>query len=258
MELLKILVAAWSFTGVSLYLGLTFLWIPPAYGEPSAGQSETSATLLKSDPITPTVSVADANPPTFPPDPLLTPANGLTITTFIPTVDWADASDVDGVGSYTLRISGTSTIWGQGLTATVTSTNSIYTPTQILPNGVYTWTVRAHDTVGNASSYITPTTFTVEVMYQVFLPVVARPECPVASATTYNLIPIEGTPADRPDYLHGDLNLALRGFEPTAAVLGLIDINGTVDPNAPLPLINFCKGVDCSRRSEITASTSNC
>jgi hypothetical protein len=233
MELLKILVAAWSFAGVSLYLGLTFLWMPPAYADTLAGQSEPPASLLISDPITPTMSVADANPPIFPPGPLLAPANGQTISTPRSIFDWVDASDADGVISYTLRISGASTIWGQGLTATVTATNSIYTPTQSLPNGVYTWTVRAYDTVGNASAYVTPTTFTVEAMVQVFLPVVTRSECPVDSASTYDLIPIEGPPADRPDYLHGDLNLALRGFVPTTAVLDLININGAVDPNAP-------------------------
>lgn len=233
MELLKILVATWSFAGVSLTLGLTFLWMTPTYADTRSSQSITPASLLMSDPITPTVSVADANPPTFPSDPLLVPANGLTVTTPRPIFDWVDASDADGVISYTLRISGTDTIWGQGLTATVTSTNSIYTPTQSLPNGVYSWTVRAHDTVGNASAYVALTTFTVQVTYQVFVPVVARSECPTGSTASYELIPIEGSPADRPDYLHGDLNLALRGFVPTSALLDLIDINGSVDPNAP-------------------------
>jgi hypothetical protein len=233
MELLKILVAAWSLAGVSLFLGLTFLWMPPTYAATPAGPSAPPAALLISDPITPTVSAADANPPVFPANPLLGPANGLTVTNARPIFDWADAADADGVISYTLRISGSGTFWGQGPAAKVTATNSIYTPTQTLPNGVYTWTVRAYDTVGNASAYVTPTTFTIEVTYRAFVPVVTRSECPAGSTATYDLIPIEGPPADRPDYLHGDLNLALRGFVPTTAVLDLIDINGAVDPNAP-------------------------
>jgi hypothetical protein len=80
----------------------------------------------------------------------------------------------------------------------------------------------------------------------VFLPAVLRadqpPEnvgpadpgsCPAASDATYLTIPIEGGPGDHPDALHGDLNLALRGYTPTGALLALISMGGDTDPNAP-------------------------
>jgi len=72
--------------------------------------------------------------------------------------------------------------------------------------------------------------------YTVFLPVVIKsptPECPTYSNQTYNLIPIDGSPADHPDYLHGDLNLSLRGYSEVSETLGLIDYSGGTDSNAP-------------------------
>ncbi|RME60554.1 MAG: hypothetical protein D6790_09080 [Caldilineae bacterium] len=47
------------------------------------------------------------------------------------------------------------------------------------------------------------------------------------------MIPVDGPPADHPDSLHGDLNLALRGYVATDAELHIVDINGEADPNAP-------------------------
>ncbi len=77
----------------------------------------------------------------------------------------------------------------------------------------------------------------------VFLPLVLNgyppappaPTCPTTSSNLYNLIPIDPqVPADHPDYLHGDLNLSLRGWESvTGASLGLVSYNGGTDSNAP-------------------------
>ena len=72
--------------------------------------------------------------------------------------------------------------------------------------------------------------------YTVFLPVVVKnpiPECPTYSSQTYNLIPVDGDPADHPDYLHGDLNLLLRGYSEVSEVLSLVDYSGGIDSNAP-------------------------
>ncbi|RLT45503.1 MAG: hypothetical protein DWI57_00445 [Chloroflexi bacterium] len=69
-----------------------------------------------------------------------------------------------------------------------------------------------------------------------YLPLVAgnpAPVCPPTSERIYELIPVDGQPADHPDELHGDLNLALRGHMPVSATLGLIDINGHTDGDAP-------------------------
>ena len=53
--------------------------------------------------------------------------------------------------------------------------------------------------------------------------------CPTESATSFELIPIEGRPLkDHPAYVHGDLNLALRGYVPTSAPLSLTNYEGAV------------------------------
>ena len=49
----------------------------------------------------------------------------------------------------------------------------------------------------------------------------------------YDLLPRDGPASDRPDRMHGDLNLALRGYSSTDAPATLIGYNGASDPNAP-------------------------
>jgi hypothetical protein len=117
-------------------------------------------------------------------------------------------------------------------------TSSTYTSAFVLPNGNYTWTVQAQDDAGNVSDEVAPYTFTVEVVANstLYLPIVLMPEtpvCPTASSAVFNVIPFEGPRADHPDYLHGDLNLNLRGYTPTTATLGLVDYSGGSDSGAP-------------------------
>ena len=58
--------------------------------------------------------------------------------------------------------------------------------------------------------------------------------CPTESATSFELIPIEGRPLkDHPAYVHGDLNLALRGYVPTSAPLSLTNYEGATDGDPP-------------------------
>lgn len=173
---------------------------------------------------------ADTSPPIFAPGALILPAAGATVNTFQPTFDWADASDADSaVVSYTLVM--TSNL---GATSSITTTSSTYLPSIFLLNGVYTWTVQAYDAVGNASDFVTPPyTFTVQATSLVYLPFLFKSECSGSSATSYSLIPIEGPRADRPDYLHADLNLSLRGYEPTNGSLSLVNYSGSTDANAP-------------------------
>ena len=86
------------------------------------------------------------------------------------------------------------------------------------------------------SGYVSPAyTFTVAAARQIFLPFImtAPPGCPTTSSASFDLIPFVGARADHPDYLHGDLNLSLRGYALTSAALGLVDYSGAVDPNAP-------------------------
>ncbi len=42
-----------------------------------------------------------------------------------------------------------------------------------------------------------------------------------------------GRPTDRPADKHGDINLALRGFQPVNGTKGLIDMSGPTDSRAP-------------------------
>lgn len=196
-----------------------------------AGVSLSAALILAVYAETPLHS-QDTTPPVFPPNPLLAPANGSTVDTFRPTFDWADAVDPEGSAvTYTLVIT------GPAETIVLTTTESIVTPTAYLPSGLQTWTVQAVDATGNASNYVTPPyTFTIEAVALLYLPLIAKPEpslCPSTSSAAYNLIPIDGEPANRPDYLHADLNLELRGYEPTGGFLGLVDYSGSTDPGAP-------------------------
>lgn len=184
----------------------------------------------------PLTAQADTNPPVFPSNPLIAPAHGATIATFTPMFDWADAADPEGsVITYTLIITGPAQ---QATPTSITATSSTYTPTTLLSNGDYTWTVQAQDEAGNPSGNVAPATFTVTVAlnWQLYLPIILKPEtplCPASSGASFNLIPISGSPADRPDYLHGDLNLSLRGYVPTTAFLGLVDYSGGSDASAP-------------------------
>lgn len=72
------------------------------------------------------------------------------------------------------------------------------------------------------------------VTYHVFLPLVARfRPCQPIPGAQYGQLSISGDPTDRPAESHPDLNLAIRGYEPTQAYLGLVDYGGEYDPRAP-------------------------
>lgn len=65
-----------------------------------------------------------------------------------------------------------------------------------------------------------------------FLPVVSVGQSPPPPGS-YTAIPVDGRADSRPAALHGDLNLALRGYTLTVAALALIDLGGDTDPDAP-------------------------
>ncbi|MEW5988319.1 MAG: hypothetical protein AB1791_16945 [Chloroflexota bacterium] len=69
----------------------------------------------------------------------------------------------------------------------------------------------------------------------VYLPIVrtAGDNCQPIPGANYGILNVIPPPADRPAAAHGDLNLALRGYDPTNAYLGLVDYAGMIDPNAP-------------------------
>ena len=70
---------------------------------------------------------------------------------------------------------------------------------------------------------------------RVFLPQVvsSAPGCQTLPGASYAAISVPPPPTDRPAAQHADLNLALRGYTPTAGVLGLVNYGGPIDPSAP-------------------------
>jgi hypothetical protein len=67
-----------------------------------------------------------------------------------------------------------------------------------------------------------------------YLPLVTGfdPCAPIPGAS-YDVLSVLPPPTDRPAEEHADLNLALRGYEPTDAFRGLVDYSGGTDLNAP-------------------------
>ena len=57
--------------------------------------------------------------------------------------------------------------------------------------------------------------------------------CPTVSDNQYTTVAVTGGGDGRPDNLHGDLNLGLRGYAPVDAAPALIDKNGPVDGDPP-------------------------
>ncbi len=57
--------------------------------------------------------------------------------------------------------------------------------------------------------------------------------CAAIEGQNYATLPIVGPPTDRPAAEHGDINLALRGYNPTESTKGLIDMAGPTDNRAP-------------------------
>lgn len=88
-----------------------------------------------------------------------------------------------------------------------------------------TGTEHAPSTQPYAPSVLTPTAY---------LPLVwGTDPCAPIPGESYGTLTIVGPPTDRPAEEHADLNLALRGYTPTSAYLGLVDYGGGTDPGAP-------------------------
>ncbi len=69
---------------------------------------------------------------------------------------------------------------------------------------------------------------------RLFFPLVAKNEgCEPILWEAYQAIWVLPPPTNLPAAGHPDLNLALRGYEPTSAYLGLVDFGGSSDPTLP-------------------------
>lgn len=69
---------------------------------------------------------------------------------------------------------------------------------------------------------------------RLFLPIISHTDGSSDTGAQYETVPVaESSPDGRPAALHGDLNLALRGYSPTSGTLGLVNYGGDTDSNAP-------------------------
>jgi hypothetical protein len=71
-----------------------------------------------------------------------------------------------------------------------------------------------------------------QTTYTYYLPLVLKPPCQ-PTGQSYGSISIVGPVTDRPAAEHGDINLALPGYGPVTAYLGLVDYGGPTDDKAP-------------------------
>jgi hypothetical protein len=94
-------------------------------------------------------------------------------------------------------------------------------------------TSKVYGATGTAAAHVQfdPTT----AGNDVYIPLVFRsPQgCQPIPGASYGTWPINGDPTDRPAEEHADLNLALRGYEPTDAYLGLVEYGPPADPWSP-------------------------
>jgi hypothetical protein len=68
----------------------------------------------------------------------------------------------------------------------------------------------------------------------VYLPLIHKAKsCQPIPGESYGTLSVNPPPTDRPAEEHADLNLALRSYELTDAFKGLVDYNGSGEPNAP-------------------------
>jgi hypothetical protein len=68
--------------------------------------------------------------------------------------------------------------------------------------------------------------------HRIHLPLVRRSEACLSTGQTYGTLP-PTNPYNGNVETHPDMNLAVRGYEPTTAYMGLVDYAGAIDPNAP-------------------------
>ena len=57
--------------------------------------------------------------------------------------------------------------------------------------------------------------------------------CQAIPGESYGALDVEGSRADRPAETHGDLNLALRGYQSNSAARSFVDFGPAADPNGP-------------------------
>lgn len=102
-------------------------------------------------------------------------------------------------------------------------------PTSTTTRDTFTVTVYQQGTAQVLISQLTTQFF------RVHLPVVIKvfPDLCQPTGESYGSIPVRDWEPSPPAETHADLNLAVRGYTPTTAFLGLVDIGGAWDPAPP-------------------------
>ena len=156
-----------------------------------------------------------------------------TVETATPTVTASPAASATATPTATATI-----VVSETATPTQPATE---TPTPTETEATQTVTPTATD-----SATLTPTvtespTPTGEATPQgIYLPLVAEASTATSTVTpsptvvrTFDSIPVDGGPYDRPAATSPDTNLSVRGYTTTVDYLGLINYNGDTDPQAP-------------------------
>lgn len=124
------------------------------------------------------IVVLDTISPTFPiTNPLITPTLGVILDNARPVFEWYAAWDNSQVLTYFLTLSSTlDSIGALASDTTISTTQTSFTPTVNLPNGVYTWTVRVYDAAGNTNDPgIPPQTFSIQANNaNTYLPIILK------------------------------------------------------------------------------------
>jgi len=166
--------------------------VEAGYGVTLTNTATFSYANISGNAIATVTTIADTTPPTFTAGALLTPTNGITVVTRRPTFDWQNAFDnQSGVVSYTVLVTGgTNSLSIQTVGLTFTAVESVLTPTVDLADGVYAWTVRAHDAAGNISDYISPAaTFVISGSSgDIYLPLIFKGSAPGPDLVVDNVI----------------------------------------------------------------------
>lgn len=134
----------------------------------TSSMAHTSGTASGSTIFT---TAADTVAPTFPDSNsvLIYPIQGETLLNKRPTFRWATATDSGtGVVSYTVVI----TPAAGAAPLTFSSVGTSFTPSTDLPLGDYSWSVKAHDAVGNVGGF--PPSESFAIRQAIFLPLVVN------------------------------------------------------------------------------------
>ncbi|MCB0168646.1 MAG: VCBS repeat-containing protein, partial [Anaerolineae bacterium] len=247
-----------AFESITYTISATVLNIPANYTATITNTAAFTYGLTTGQAVAAFTTISDTTPPTFTVSPaLITPTNSVVISNTRPTFSWTAADDgLSGVDYYTLQVeTNHNNLNIQAISKTITTTQTSYTPTNALPGGVYTWTVRAHDRVGNTSDYVSPAASFSISNGDIYLPLIMKAgDGPLPDLTITN---IQAT-------VNGDVIVTLRNNGPAAVTDAFwVDVYYNQTPALNTPgqvwwgLSEANGGVPIAAGAEVTLSLSS-